>query len=248
MCISLRSSVVAVGLTLLVAGSAQADVVLWYNGDLQTGGGGTVNEETTNGGSFNTYDNFNVTGPGGWIVDRVWSNDSMQFTGVTQASWSIRTGMSVGNGGTVVASGIGTATQTPTGRTNPSLGFLEYTIQVSGLNVALAPGSYWLSVSPLVGADPAVSSGGVFRSYNSTTTGTNAVGTPPGNDTNGLLNSPFLSDNFVATNSEFSMGVAGALASPSVPEPASAVLLGLGAGGLVTMGRLRRNPSLPRRS
>lgn len=43
-------------LTLAVAvpATARADVVLWYNGDLQTGGGGTVNEETTNGGSFNT--------------------------------------------------------------------------------------------------------------------------------------------------------------------------------------------------
>src|SRR4051794_16749528 len=103
-------------------------MVLWYNGDLQTGGGGAVNEETTNGGSFNIYDNFDVTAPGGWTIDTVWSSDSMQFTGVTQASWSIRTGMSVGNGGTVVASGVGAATQTPTGRSNPSRDFPEYTI------------------------------------------------------------------------------------------------------------------------
>jgi hypothetical protein len=214
----------ALALAVAAPGTARASMVLWYNGDLQTGGGGTVNEETTNGGSFNIFDNFNVTAPGGWTIDTVWSNDSMQITGITQASWSIRTGMSVGNPGTVIASGVGAATQTPTGRTNPSLGFAEYTIQVSGLNVPLAPGTYWLSVSPLVGADPTVTGGGVFRSYNSTTTGTNAVGTPPGDDADGLLYSPFLGYNYATFHDDYSMGVAGVAQVASIPEPSPMVL------------------------
>ena len=220
-------------IVIVAAGPARADTILWYNGDLAANGGGTVNEQTTNGGSFNIYDDFNVAGAAGWNIDRVWSNNSMQFTGVTQAAWSIRSGMSVGNGGTVIASGTSSATQTPTGLSNPSLGFLDYTIQVTGLNVTLAPGVYWLSVSPLVGADPTVTSGGIFRSYNSRTDGTNAVGTPPGNDMNSFFNSSFLGYNYApAFGNDFSMGVAGTQVA-AVPEPASITAFGIGAACLV---------------
>jgi hypothetical protein len=134
--------------------------------------------------------------------------------------------MSVGNGGTVIASGTGAATQTATGRINTIFGFAEYTIQVAGLNVFLTPGTYWLSVSPSVGADPTVTSGGVFRSYNSSTTGTNAVGTPPRNDADGLFFSPFLGDNFVTFHLDYSMGVAGTPIQ-AVPEPSTPIPVGL---------------------
>ena len=226
-------------IVIVAAGPARADTILWYNGNLAANGGGTVNEQTTNGGSFNIYDDFNVTGAG-WIVDRVWSNNSMQFTGVTQAAWSIRSGMSVGNGGTVIASGTSSATQTPTGLSNPSLGFLDYTIQVTGLNVTLAPGVYWLSVSPLVGADPTVTFGGVFRSYNSRTAGANAVGTPPGNDMNSFFNSSFLGYNYApAFGNDYSMGVAGTQVG-AVPEPASITAFGIGAACLAAYVLRRR--------
>src|ERR1039458_3306637 len=120
------------GFVLAAVRSARADTVLWYNGDLRSGGGGTVNEQTSNVGVSFIYDNFTVTDPAGWIVDRLWSNDAMQLTGISQASWYIRSGMSVGNGGAVVSSGIGFATQTPTGRVNAAIGFTEYSIQISG--------------------------------------------------------------------------------------------------------------------
>jgi len=124
-------------------------------------GGGTVNEQASNVGASFVYDDFTVTDQAGWIVDRLWSNDAMQITGISQASWSIRSGMSVGNGGTIVSSGIGFVTQTPTGRVNPAFDFAEYTIQISGLNIYLPSGTYWLSVAPLVGSD----SGGLRKSY-----------------------------------------------------------------------------------
>lgn len=102
-------------LAFALASSADAGV-LWYNGDSGSTPSGTINEESTNLGSFTLFDNFVVNSPGGWLVDTVWSYNMMSVTGITQATWSIRTGMSVGNGGTVVASGVGSATQTATGK------------------------------------------------------------------------------------------------------------------------------------
>jgi len=207
-----------VGAFAMVALSAAgADTTLWYNGDLRSGGGGTVNEETSNIGVANIYDDFNVTSPGGWIVDRVWSDNSMSYTGVSQASWSIRSGMSSGNPGTVVSSGISFATQAPTGRSNPSAGTPEYFIEVSGLNVYLAPGTYWLSVSPLVGNDPI--SSGYLRSYLSVTLGVNAVGAPTGNNGNSFIYWPYAGYNYSSTpfNEDYSLGLAGTV----VPEPST---------------------------
>jgi PEP-CTERM motif len=226
----------AVFVTLGAACPAAADFIFWYNGDLRTDGGGTVNEETTNLGSLNIFEDFRVTDPGGWTIGRVWSNNAMQVTGITQASWSIRSGMAVGNGGTVIAGGTSAATQTLTGRINPSLGFPEYTIEVTGLNVSLAPGTYWLSVSPLVGND----AGGVLKSYVSATVGANAVGTPPGNNGNSLFFAPALGYNYAdAFGFDYSLGVAGAVAAP-VPEPSAIALSAVGMAGLAGFAWRRR--------
>ncbi len=198
-------------LMLTAASNVFAEAPLWYNGNY-AGGSGTVNEV----GSVlaNLYDDFTVTDSQGWLVQRLWSDNLMRYQGVTSASWCIRTGMSAGNGGTVVASGIAAATQTPTGRT-AWWGFPEYTIAVSGLNLYLNPGTYWLSVSPLVGND--APSSGYWSSYISQTWGANAVGAPLGNDGNSFKYYPaagyyFAPDEF---NEDWSMGIAGTV----VPEP-----------------------------
>jgi hypothetical protein len=220
----------SVAFLAVAVGSVRADTILWYNGDLPSGGGGTVNEQTSNVGESVVYDDFTITDPSGWTIDRLWSNNSMQITGVNQASWTIRLGMSVGNGGTVVSSGIGLATQLPTGRSNPIVGFPEYSVQISGLNITLQPGTYWLSVAPLVGND----SGGVLKSYLSRTSGANAIGTPPGNDGNSFFNSPWLGYNYAtAFLSDYSMGVAGTV----IPEPSSGLLV---VGGGLALIALRR--------
>jgi hypothetical protein len=221
--------------------SAPAETTLWYNGDDWAvggggSGGGAANEISSNRGYFKAYDEFNVTASG-WNVTRIWSNNDMRVTGVTQASWEIRTGMGPGVGGSILASGISPATQTATGRYNVGP---EYTISVSGLDLLLPSGTYWLNVTPFVGSDPGT--GGYLNSYTAFTSGANAVGTPAGNNANGLLDWTDSYAPFMAVGWDLSMGVAGTV----VPEPSTACLVLI---GTVMLGRnrLRRaaNPGQP---
>jgi hypothetical protein len=231
--------VLAAAIVALGAGPARADMILWYNGDFDSRNG-LVNDRNTSTPLSAVYDDFNVTGSG-WTLDRVWSNNLMNFT-TTTADFEIRKGVSLNNGGTLVASGTGlTATQVATGRSG--FGNPEFTVTISGLNINLAPGTYWLAVWP-VGS-------GSGNSFISTTGGANAVGTPPGNNDNSFWTDPGVPINFGSPSDpaglgpgtwDFSMGVAGT-ASPgaaAVPEPASLTLLGLGALGLLGYGWRKR--------
>ena len=85
-----------------------------------------------------SYENFVVSGPN-WNVSGLYTNN---LSGLNPATghWEIRQGVSEGNGGTLIASGTGAMTQTPTGRIG--LGFAEYNDLVSGLNLTLGPGLY----------------------------------------------------------------------------------------------------------
>jgi hypothetical protein len=219
-------------LTLTSLPSVGADTILWYNGDY-AGGSGTVNENASNIGPANIYDDFDVTASGGWIVQRLWSNDCMLFQDVTSASWSIRSGMFAGNGGTIVASGITAAQQTATGRT-AWWGYPEYSVEISGRSIYLSPGEYWLSVSPLVGNDPL--SNGQYSSYISQTWGANAIGTPSGNNGNSFDYHPSVGRYFAVDyfHEDYSMGVAGTV----VPEPSTWALSAVG-GVFVLVNRRR---------
>lgn len=148
-------------------------VVGWYNGDWQSGIPGLDNWYMARDEFSRAYDDF-VVPEGGWTVVGVFSDNRMDFQGVTQASWVIRQGMSPYSGGKVVASGLSSATQTviPGNGPFPRDPLIGYRIQVNGLRVPLAPGTYWLSVAPL----------GEGKSYVSATRGRKAVGNPPGNN------------------------------------------------------------------
>ena len=180
-----------------------------------------------------------MTAPLGWHVTAVFS-DNLITPGlpITAADWEIRTGVSEGNAGTLIASGTtNSPVVTLTGR--GGFGFLEYMVEVTGLNVFLpmlpSGQHYWLNVTPV--------DNGTGRSFNSTTSGANAVGMPPGNDQNAFFNSTFFGYNFTSTGNpfigqpyDFSNGVIGTV----VPEPPPWAMMAMGAVVLIGVQQLVR--------
>lgn len=148
------------------------------------------------------------------------------------ADFEIRSGVSEGNGGTVVFSGSGLAeTQTATGRSWQ--GWTEYTVEIDSLNLFLTPGEYWLVVRSVTSG----CGGGWYLSQAGTTLGANSIGKPIG-DGNSYFKSG--SYNFVQTGQflgagawDFSFGVNGTV----VPEPGTLVAL---ASGIALLLLLRR--------
>jgi hypothetical protein len=187
---------------------------LWYNGDKSQAGLDNEVVKTVGGEAYGyVYDDFTVTG-NAWHVTSVWSNNLMNYTGVTQADWFIRSGVSVGSPGTLIASGTSAAaTLSATGRSEMVLGVLrnEYRVEVSGLDITLAPGTYWLSVAPVVP--------GWDVSFISATAGANAVGTPPGNNANSFMDERYDLGSIyyhfasiypkLSSSHDFSMGISG---------------------------------------
>ena len=109
---------------------------------------------------------------------------------------------------------------------------------VSGLNITLGAGTYFLTVNPLVSAQN--------ESFVTTTSGMNAIGMPPGNDDNSFFNSTIFGTNyepasdFVGFPADFSMGVSGSI--QSVPEPSGLVLGLIGTMTAVGCAACRRRP------
>lgn len=135
--------------------------------------------------------------------------------------------MSEGNGGTLIASGIGDVSNTPTGR--GEYGYTEYRNEVDGLNLYLSPGMYWESVVPVCTTCDG-------RSFNSATFGLNSVGNQVQRDQ--FFNSQFFKASFTNAINEgdffiFSSGVIGTV----VPEPSSMTIFG--SGLVVALGVLR---------
>jgi hypothetical protein len=179
---------------------------LWYNGDFDGIDGLTNEQDTFATGFSHIYDDFNVNDPSGWDVTSVFSDD-LSSTNIISATWEIRQGVSAGNGGTIVASGMTVTPEvTPTGRSG--FGFTEFMVQVNDINVHLDPGTYWLNVTPVDSLD-----GG--RAFDSTTSGANCVGTPCGDDDNAFLDSTLFGAvfepvaDFGSQFHDFSMGVNG---------------------------------------
>jgi hypothetical protein len=226
--------------TTLCTSRARADL-LWYNGDydnrdsltnesqvpVNTGSGYVLEKSLV-------YDNFIVPTGQTWTLTSLFSNNQIAYyANPTTATWEIRSGVSAGNGGTLVASGDSAATLTAvTTVSGYYYAAPEYTVSVAVSNITLTAGTYWLAVAP--------DSAGYYgdQSYIETTSGANAVGSPPGDDGNSFINSnsPGAPLNFAPTSSvlndpgaiDFSMGVVGTFVA-GVPEPSSwgLVLVGL---------------------
>jgi hypothetical protein len=212
---------------------------LWYNGDYDERVGllNFINPSITY--DCIVYDDFLVPEGQSWIVNSVWSNNRVNESALNEiqfAWWEIRSGVSEANGGTVVASGEKEVTVTATG--NP----YEYTVEIMGLDFILSNGLYWLSVTPKYADNN--------FTYITPTSGTNAIGTPAGNNDNSFVNSEYFSVNFTAAHTvyasygyeynpvDFSMGIGGTReqATP-VPEPMTFLLLGIGFAGLIAWRR-----------
>ncbi len=215
---------------------AYAANLYFYGGDWEPnapGANGVANETNSflQGDPYGaaTYQNFvagsaiNVTG--------LFTNNASSLI-PTSGYWEIRTGVSEGNGGTLIASGTGTVTNTPTGRSG--FGLDEYNNTVSGLNVNLGANTYWFAVVPTC-----LTCDGTSYNTNSLDA-LNAVGTQILNQQ--YWNSPALNVNWTNANNDqlvpsFSSGVYAYV----TPEPSSVIMLG--SGLIAAVGAMRRRLS-----
>ncbi len=144
------SRVWALGLVGVLSSGAMAD---WYGGDptLTTPVMTAAFYYAPTGYTHLAFENFTWTaGAGGGVVDKVGGN---YFTGgagnipgnITEAYWEIRSGASVGNGGTLVAWGVTTPTIASTAFTVG--GELVTRVTADIPNFLLANGNYWFAMS-----------------------------------------------------------------------------------------------------
>ena len=211
---------------------------LWYNGDLNHVNG--LANERDDGLGFGQYahvfDDFNVTDSPGWHLTSLYSNNYMNYIEsggpTTAVEWSIHQGITEGNPGTTVASGTSTDFAI-TIHYDGDFGFVEYSVQVKGLNINLAPGTYFLNVTPI--------GSGSGRSFTSDTSGAGCIGNPCGNNGNAFFDSNFFGANYQSTAEQgqpgdFSMGVIGTV----IPEPPPWAMMAMGAVVLIGAQQLRR--------
>lgn len=217
---------------------ANAATTLYYGGDFDPGNGNANGLANENDGIVNgaaTYDNFTVSG-GAWHVTSLFTNDLVSGLNITSANWEIRSGVSQGNGGTLLFSGSAKPVVTATGRNGFGMTELNVAVPVS---FDLTSGTYWLSVQPV--------SSDAGRSFESNTFGINAIGLHTANQD--YFNSSFFGANFTNANNEgvfstFSSGVIGTVGAGGVPEPSTWALMLVGFGGLGASLRMRRNGAL----
>ena len=180
-----------------------------------------------------------------WSLTSHFSNNQLAFNVLpTTATREIRSGMSAGLGGTLIASGDTTATVTlltPADANNhidP-----EYRTAAAVTGVTLTAGTYWMAIAP--------DSLGYYsdQSYIETTSEAIAIGLPPGNDGRSFLNNNLIGSGkltFAASSLDYSAGVVGTFTT--VPEPTSGwMLVAALAGGFTWLRQDHQRRSSPAR-
>ena len=143
------------GLPALTPPSYCAPVCLFYGGDTNPSSpddNGFANENTLLVGNTTVWGAFTIPSGQLWWVEGLFINtiaDGYDGLDPSTSSWTIATGVSEGNAGTVLASGTSTAAGTsfvPTGRL--PFGFTEYTLKVKIPQQIIGPGTYWVNITP----------------------------------------------------------------------------------------------------
>ena len=132
---------------------------LTYTGDTNPASpddNGFANENTLLVSDTTGWGAFTVPAGQTWTVDGAFINtipDGYNGLDPSASSWTIATGVSEGNAGSVYASGTSTAANTqliPTGRS--PFGFTEYSLKVKTIastgSTVLPSGTYWLNITP----------------------------------------------------------------------------------------------------
>jgi hypothetical protein len=227
---------------------AVAATSLWYNGnyDLNDAYTDQNNVPINFGGSYVldkslVYDDFIVPVGQSWTLSSLFVDDQLDYYALpTTATWEIRSGMSAGQGGTLLFSGDTAATNTLlTAANGNSYIDPEYKISAAVTGVTIGPGVYWMAVAP--------DSAGYYgdQSYIETTSGTGAIGSPAGNDGNSFLNNNLSGPghlSFAPSSLDFSAGVNGT--ATLVPEPASLPMLAAGLALAFGLGQRGHRPAL----
>ena len=231
-CLINRPRLLFVLISLATTAQPSKAQVIFYGGDFD-GRNGSPSQWTPAFDAL-SFDDFDV--PQTVPIGSIWGNFQMNFI-PTEAYYQIRSGVSAGNGGTLLSSGTLTVQVTPTGLSQG--GLPEYQV-IGNVSLSLTPGRYWLSMAPV---------GDFFQSaYISTTSGeaTGPLGDPNPHPTGSPLangNSFFYDPNgynFVPTDTttlgpgtwDFSYGVA------AVPKPATSTLMIFSAiAGLILQNR-----------
>jgi len=247
--VSTLSKSLAAGAVAFVLAAAPAKAQMWYNGNWN-GITGLASERNLWVPDSRVYDNF-LVGGNGWTVTEIFG-DFLSSLSPSEAYWEIRSGVSAGNGGTLLHSGLSSITWSWLG--GGAWGYDQYRATVGGLNFVLPAGVYWLTIAPTQ------SIGG--RAFINTTAGSNGVNSLL--DGNSFWDSKTFNKNFVptstqwGTSADFSYGVNGQQyvaittddgpgegegdvgLSTVTPEPGTVFLTATGLG-LVSLGvRLRR--------
>src|SRR5690242_16475316 len=106
----------SIPLTPVRAQGLPSGIIGWYNGDWQQAIASLSNQHVSDRQFTHLFDDF-VVPADGWVVSGVFAHLSMRVPDVKQAYWEIRSGISQGGAGALVASGLNAATMTRTGTT-----------------------------------------------------------------------------------------------------------------------------------